>query len=92
VIFPNFIYSDSDIDSLREAAKDDSPFTIMDVKTSCGCTVPLWEKRPLASGEKTTIKVEVKPDTPGSFRKTITVYGNAENAPLQLAVTGEVTE
>jgi hypothetical protein len=64
----------------------------MDVKTSCGCTVPLWDKRPLASGETTTIKVEVKPETTGAFRKTITVYGNAENAPLQLAVMGEVAD
>jgi hypothetical protein len=70
----------------------DSPFIIMDVKTSCGCTVPLWEKCPLAPGETTTIKVEVKPDTSGAFRKTVTVYGNAENAPLQLAVMGEVSD
>jgi hypothetical protein len=35
------------------------------------------------------VEIEVKPDTPGVFRKTVTVYGNMEN-PLQLAVTGDV--
>jgi hypothetical protein len=68
------------------------PFAIMDVKSSCDCTVPFWDKRPLAPGEATTIRVEVKPETAGAFRKTVTVYGNAENAPLQLAVMGEVAE
>jgi hypothetical protein len=47
---------------------------------------------PVAPGAATEVRVEVKPETPGSFRKTITVYGNMENAPLQLAVTGKVAE
>jgi hypothetical protein len=67
-----------------------SPLVIMDVKTSCGCTVPTWSRQPVASGATTEIKVEVTPDTSGSFRKIVTVYGNMENAPLQLMITGEV--
>ena len=65
------------------------PFVIMDVKTSCGCTVPSWSRAPVAPGATTEVAIEVKPDTPGVFRKTVTVYGNMEN-PLQLAVTGDV--
>jgi hypothetical protein len=65
------------------------PLVIMDVKTSCGCTVPSWSRMPVAPGATTEAEIEVKPDTPGVFRKTVTVYGNMEN-PLQLAVTGEV--
>jgi hypothetical protein len=66
------------------------PFVITDIKTSCGCTVPTWSRQPVAPGATTEVKVEVTPDTPGSFRKAVTVYGNVENAPLQLTVTGEV--
>jgi hypothetical protein len=70
----------------------DRSLVIMDIKTSCGCTVPTWSRQPVAPGATTEVKVEVKPETPGSFRKTITVYGNMENAPLQLAVVGEVAD
>jgi hypothetical protein len=68
----------------------ESPFAITDIRTTCGCTVPTWSRQPVAPGAATEVRVEVKPDEPGSFRKTVTVYGNAENAPLQLTVTGEV--
>jgi hypothetical protein len=68
----------------------ESPFAITDIRTTCGCTVPTWSRQPVAPGATTEVRVEVKPDEPGSFRKTVTVYGNAENAPLQLTVTGEV--
>jgi hypothetical protein len=70
----------------------DRPLVIVDIKTSCGCTVPTWSRQPVASGATTEVRVEVMPETPGSFRKTITVYGNMERPPLQLAVMGEVVE
>ncbi|MDR1340074.1 MAG: DUF1573 domain-containing protein [Prevotellaceae bacterium] len=69
-----------------------APLVIMDIKTTCGCTVPTWSRQPVAPGTTTEIKVEVTPDTPGSFRKTVTVYGNIDNTPLQLLVMGEVTD
>jgi hypothetical protein len=67
-----------------------SPLAITDVRTSCGCTVPVWSRQPAAPGATVEVRVEVTPDTPGSFRKTVSVYGNMENVPLQLAVAGEV--
>jgi hypothetical protein len=69
-----------------------APFVITDIRTECGCTVPIWSRQPAASGATTEVKVEVTPDTPGSFKKTVTVYGNMENVPLQLLVIGEVTD
>jgi hypothetical protein len=65
---------------------------ITDIRTACGCTVPTWSRQPVASGATTEIRIDVTPDTPGSFRETVTVYGNMENAPLQLWVIGEITD
>jgi hypothetical protein len=52
-------------------------------------TVPVWSRQPVAPGGKTEVKVEVTPDTPGSFRKTGSVYGNVENAPKRKEVGGK---
>ncbi|MBP1617093.1 MAG: hypothetical protein H6Q14_920 [Bacteroidetes bacterium] len=55
-----------------------SPLIISQVSASCGCTAVDWEKRPIPPGESTRIKVEMKPDNPGTFTKTITAYCNVE--------------
>ena len=68
----------------------DSPLLINDVKSSCGCTVPAWEKRPVESGKRTKIKVEIVPEHSGFFQKTVTVFSNAENSPVKLTVRGTV--
>lgn len=66
------------------------PFIILDIKSSCGCTVPAWNKQPVAPGKKTEVQVEVKPETSGFFNKTIQLYGNATNLPLKLSIVGSV--
>ncbi len=65
------------------------PLVIHDIKSSCGCTIPLWERAPVKPGEETRIRVEIKPEEPGYLRKTIEVYGNVpEN--ISLIVSGTV--
>lgn len=66
------------------------PLIITDIKSSCGCTVPSWDKQPILPGGKTEVIVEVKPDTEGFFNKTISVYGNITNPPLRLSIIGMV--
>lgn len=65
------------------------PLIITDIKTSCGCTIPSWDKQPIPPGKKTKIKVEVKPDAIGFFNKTISVYGNMTSS-LKLTIVGTV--
>lgn len=68
------------------------PLQITNVQTSCGCTTPEWTRDSVAPGD--TGFVEAKYETInriGSFRKTITVYSNAENASfVQLEIVGDV--
>ena len=37
--------------------RGDSPLVILDVVTTCGCTVPDFSKKPILPGEKTQITV-----------------------------------
>lgn len=66
------------------------PLLIQHVKTSCGCTVPQWPKKPIKSGEKGELKIKYDSSHPGRFRKTISVFYNGKNSPIQLVVKGAV--
>jgi hypothetical protein len=68
----------------------EAPLTIKNVKSSCGCTVPKWSKKPILSGEQGSIRVKYDTRRKGRFRKTITVYSNASNSPVVLTIKGSV--
>lgn len=64
------------------------PLIIKKVNTSCGCTVASWENKPILPNDETIIKVEVKPDTPGYFQKTIYVLCNVRDKLIPLTIKG----
>jgi hypothetical protein len=66
------------------------PFIIHSVDASCGCTVPAWEKQPVASGGETEIRLEIQPEETGVFRKTVRVYGNVEAGVITVTIKGTV--
>lgn len=66
------------------------PLVILDIKTSCGCTVPNWKKKPIKPGKEDKITIKYDTSHPGRFRKTITVYYNGPASPAELVVKGEV--
>ncbi len=66
------------------------PLVIDDVKSSCGCTVPSWNKSPVEPGQETKLEVTIKPEEPGYFHKTIDVYCNVNEEKLQLSIKGMV--
>src|SRR6056297_914495 len=65
--------------SLREKAQysfdfsnpGKTPLIINNVKTSCGCTIPEWPRKPVKPGDKAKIKVVYDSASPGVFYKTI---------------------
>ena len=72
--------------------RGDSPLVILDVVTTCGCTVPEFTKRPIRPGEKTTIKVTFDPtNRPGAFTKELGVYSSERRKIATLTVRGSVT-
>ena len=70
----------------------DAPLIIINVQSSCGCTVPSKPTEPIMPGK--TGKIEVKYNmNPGPIRKTITVETNAVNVDdgrVALKIKGEV--
>ncbi len=72
--------------------RGDRPLVILDVVTSCGCTVPRFSRRPILPGEKTEITVTFDPtNRPGIFDKDLTVYSSDRRKIATLTVHGEVT-
>jgi hypothetical protein len=68
----------------------DIPLVINNVKTSCGCTSPKWTKDPIPPDQKGVIRIRYNTNIRGTFKKTITVFSNASNSPVNLFITGEV--
>ena len=65
----------------------------IDVKGSCGCTVPEWPKEPILPGESGQIDVTFdSKNRVGMVRKTVRIQANTEPAKTTLEITGEVTE
>ncbi len=68
------------------------PLVIRDIVTTCGCTSPRWNKRPVLPGKTTDIKVTFKPNSLGRFNKTIQVLCNTSSKLSELKLYGDVIE
>lgn len=61
---------------------------IQDIITSCGCTKVEYSKEPVRPDGALEVKVIYEAEQAERFNKTVTVYCNAEDSPLRLAVKG----
>lgn len=64
---------------------------IKSANASCGCTVPTWTKKPIASGEMG--EIVIKFDTSGRKgiqNKTVTIVANTEEGNTKIKFTAEV--
>ena len=89
--FEELAYKKEAVYSFQFRNPSKSPLVIFDVKTSCGCTVPEWTKKPVKPGGRGEIKIKYDADFPGMFRKTIKVYFNGKDSPKELSIKGKVT-
>jgi Protein of unknown function (DUF1573) len=67
------------------------PLLITDIRTTCGCTVPSWNKSPISANAND--QVEVKFDTKGKANeqiKKITIIANTFPAETELILRGMV--
>ena len=58
------------------------------IDTSCGCITVDYKQEPVHPGDSVTLHVTYKAEQPEYFSKTVTVYCNAEGAPIRLTVSG----
>lgn len=68
----------------------DKNFKISKIISSCGCTVPKWNRNEVHPGKKDSILVEFAADQKGKFYRNIHVYSNAEDSPHILYIQGTV--
>ena len=68
-----------------------SNLIISDAKGSCGCTVPLWPKNPIAPGEEAEIEVVFNSNgKSGHVKNTVTLVANTVPNIMILAIEGDV--
>lgn len=68
----------------------DSSEVILDIATSCGCTLPKFSRKPIVAGEEFSVEVRFDPmGRPGPFSKELTVYDSKRNA-IKLRIMGMV--
>ena len=69
-----------------------SELEIMQVRSSCGCTIPKKPDAPIAPGASDIVEVKYDTNRVGPIRKTITVASNASVPMVALKIKGEVIE
>ena len=68
------------------------PLIILNVVSSCGCTVPYFSKKPILPNENFEVRVLFDPkDRPGMFTKDLGVYSHERIRIATLTVRGQVT-
>jgi len=75
---------------IRNSGND--PLIIKNVKSSCGCTAAHHDKGPILPGESSVVTATYNAKRAGAFRKSIKVETNRTETPIQLTVTGTVSE
>lgn len=67
------------------------PVVLLDVVTSCGCTVPTYSRKPILAGDSTRIVVTYDPENrPGIFSRELAVYSSDRRKVAALTIDGTV--
>lgn len=68
-----------------------SNLIISDAKGSCGCTVPIWPRNPIAPGEEGEIEVVFDSNgKQGRQHKTVTLTANTQPNTKVIAIKGDI--
>ena len=67
-----------------------APLVINEVIASCGCTIPKYDKRPIAPGQKGSIEITYNGQGKfaGHFKKSITIKSNATTEMTRIYIEG----
>lgn len=66
------------------------PFVINDVIRFCGCTIPEFETTPILPQKYSVVKITFIADHLGLFSKSIKIYLNTQEKPVQILFRGEI--
>lgn len=65
------------------------PLVIDDAVSSCDCTIVEYSKSPVSPGNYTKLLIKYKAERPEVFYRTVNVYCNTKNSPLEIEIKGE---
>lgn len=69
----------------------DEPVVVVEVMTSCGCTTPRFERKPIAAGETFSLEIRYDPmNRPGRIDRDIFVRASDSDKDIKLHITGNV--
>jgi hypothetical protein len=68
----------------------DTIVLITNVRAKCGCTSTEWTRKPIKKKQKGEIVIEYNTKLVGKFHKSVYVFFNQSNQPIQLQIKGEV--
>ncbi len=68
----------------------DEPIILDNVRTSCGCTSPIWNRDSIMPQDTAHIVVEYDAHDYGEFAKVIKVFINKQRKAEKLYILGEV--
>lgn len=66
------------------------PLIIETATASCGCTTPVYPKKPIAPGKSAEISATYNSAAVGHFDKSVTVKFAGVDQPVILTITGDV--
>lgn len=66
------------------------PLILSNVRSSCGCTVPVWPRQPILPGQSDVIKVKYDTKRVGTINKSVQVYSNATKKTVVLKIKGKI--
>ena len=69
-----------------------TPLVIETATATCGCTTPIYPKKPILPGKKGDIKVTYNAQVMGHFVKMVDVKFAQFNRPVNLVINGDVVE
>lgn len=90
--FGAIAYESEVTDSLKLYNDGTEPLVITSVFSDCGCTVPSYNRAPIAPGDSGTIAVRFnsRGRAAGTFRKAVRIRSNSEPPNKVLFVTGRI--
>lgn len=63
--------------------------SILNIASSCGCTVPEYDSRQVSPGETINIKITFNAERPEYFERNVLIHCNIQDSPIEIIIKGE---
>lgn len=70
----------------------ENPLVIEGISTSCDCTTVSYKEKKIEPNEELTFEISYKAEKPETFYRTISIFCNVANSPIELIIEGKAIE